>query len=41
LPSKSIESSPLCSNCHPGWLFSYRAEKGKTGRMMAVTGIRE
>jgi YfiH family protein len=41
LPSKSIESSRLCSNCHPGLLFSYRAEKGKTGRMMAVTGIRE
>ena len=40
LRSKSIESSPLCTNCHPELLFSYRAEKGKTGRMMAVAGIR-
>jgi YfiH family protein len=41
LASKNIEASPLCSNCHPDLLFSFRAEKGKTGRMMAVTGIRE
>jgi polyphenol oxidase len=37
---KNIESSPLCTNCHPELLFSYRAERGKTGRMMAVVGIR-
>ena len=37
---KNIESSPLCTNCHPELLFSYRAEKGKTGRMMGVAGIR-
>lgn len=37
---KNIEASPLCTNCHPDLLFSYRAEKGKTGRMMAVAGIR-
>jgi YfiH family protein len=37
---KNIETSPLCTNCHPELLFSYRAEKGKTGRMMAVAGIR-
>ncbi len=41
VPAKSIEPSPLCTNCHPGLLFSYRAEKGKTGRMMGVAGIRE
>jgi len=40
VPKKSIETSPLCTNCHPELLFSYRAEKGKTGRMMAVAGIR-
>lgn len=40
LPKKNIESSPLCTNCHPELLFSYRAEKGKTGRMMAAVGIR-
>jgi YfiH family protein len=40
VPKKNIESSPLCTNCHPELLFSYRAEKGKTGRMMGVVGIR-
>jgi purine-nucleoside/S-methyl-5'-thioadenosine phosphorylase / adenosine deaminase len=40
VPKKNIESSPLCTNCHPEILFSYRAEKGKTGRMMAAVGIR-
>jgi len=40
LPAKSIETSPLCTNCRPDLLFSYRAEKGKTGRMMAAAGIR-
>lgn len=40
VPAKSIEASPLCTGCRPDLLFSYRAEKGKTGRMMAVVGIR-
>ncbi|HTS09493.1 MAG TPA: peptidoglycan editing factor PgeF [Candidatus Eisenbacteria bacterium] len=40
VPKKNIETSPLCTNCHPELLFSYRAEKGKTGRMMAAVGIR-
>jgi polyphenol oxidase len=40
VPKKNIASSQLCTNCHPELLFSYRAEKGKTGRMMAVAGIR-
>ena len=40
VPKKSIETSPLCTNCHPELLFSYRAERGKTGRMMGVAGIR-
>jgi polyphenol oxidase len=38
--AKNIEASSLCTNCRPDLLFSYRAEKGKTGRMMAVAGIR-
>jgi YfiH family protein len=38
--AKNIEASPLCTNCRPDLLFSYRAEKGHTGRMMAVAGIR-
>jgi len=41
VPAKSIETSPLCTNCRTDLLFSYRTEKGKTGRMMAVAGIRE
>jgi hypothetical protein len=38
--SKNIEASPLCTNCRTDLLFSYRAEKGKTGRMMGVVGSR-
>lgn len=41
VPAKNIEASPLCTNCHTDLLFSYRGERGKTGRMMAVAGIRE
>jgi polyphenol oxidase len=41
VPKKGIDASPLCTNCHPEQLFSYRAEKEKTGRMMGVVGIRE
>jgi polyphenol oxidase len=39
--AKNIEATPLCTNCHPELLFSYRAEKAKTGRMMAAAGIRD
>jgi len=41
VPAKSIEASPLCTGCRTDLLFSYRGEKGKTGRMMGVVGIRE
>jgi YfiH family protein len=40
VPGRSIEASPLCTSCRTDLLFSYRAEKGKTGRMMGVVGIR-
>lgn len=40
VPKKNIEASQLCTNCRTDLLFSYRAEKGRTGRMMAVVGIR-
>jgi YfiH family protein len=40
VPAKSIEASPLCTNCRTDLLFSYRAERGKTGRMMGVVGTR-
>jgi YfiH family protein len=40
LPSKNIEASTLCTSCRVDLLFSYRAEKGITGRMLGVAGIR-
>jgi len=40
VPAKSIEASPLCTSCNTDLLFSYRAEKGQTGRMMGAVGIR-
>jgi polyphenol oxidase len=36
----SISASPLCTSCRTDLLFSHRAEKGMTGRMMGVVGIR-
>lgn len=36
---RNISASPLCTACRADFLFSYRAEKGVTGRMMGVTGI--
>lgn len=38
--AKHITASPLCTACRTDMLFSYRAEKGVTGRMMAAVGIR-
>lgn len=38
--AKNISASPLCTSCRTDLLFSYRAEKGVTGRMMAGAGIR-
>jgi YfiH family protein len=40
LAAKNIDFSASCTNCHRDLLFSYRAEKGKTGRLMAVAGIK-
>jgi polyphenol oxidase len=37
---KNIDASPLCTACRTDLLFSHRAGKGITGRMMAVVGIR-
>jgi YfiH family protein len=36
---RNISASPLCTASRPDLLFSYRAEKGVTGRMMGVVGI--
>ncbi len=37
---KNIDTEAPCTVCHPELLFSFRAEKGVTGRMMAAAGIR-
>ena len=40
VPADNIAASPLCTSCRTDLLFSHRKEKGLTGRMMAVVGIR-
>lgn len=37
---RNIHVSPLCTSCNVDKLFSYRKEKGVTGRMMGAVGIR-
>lgn len=39
--AKNIAASPLCTACNPDKLFSYRAEKGVTGRLMGAVGIKK
>lgn len=39
--ARNIEASDLCTNCRTDLLFSYRGEKGRTGRMMGVVGVRD
>ena len=38
--ARSISASPLCTCCRTDLLFSYRAAKGPTGRLMGVAGIK-
>jgi hypothetical protein len=40
VPAKNIDDAFPCTACHTDLLFSYRAEKGITGRMMAAAAIR-
>jgi hypothetical protein len=40
VPAKNIDTAAPCTVCHTELLFSYRAEKGLTGRLMAAAGIR-
>ncbi|HEV2717969.1 MAG TPA: polyphenol oxidase family protein, partial [Terriglobales bacterium] len=37
---KNIGASALCTACHTDLLFSHRAERGMTGRLMAAVAIR-
>ena len=41
VPKKNIEALEMCTACRTDLLFSYRAEKGKTGRLMGAVGIRK
>ena len=36
---KELHDSHICTACDLGRYYSYRAEKGKTGRMLAVIGL--
>lgn len=38
--ARNIDVAGPCTACHTELLFSFRAEKGVTGRMMAAAGIR-
>ena len=38
--AKNVEGVGPCTACHTELLFSFRAEKGVTGRLMAAAGIR-
>lgn len=40
LAKKNIDASAPCTACHTELLFSHRGDKGVTGRMMGVVGIR-
>lgn len=40
VPPKNVFDLGLCTSCRTDLFFSHRAEKGMTGRMMAVVGIR-
>jgi YfiH family protein len=40
VPAKNIDTAAPCTACHTELLFSFRAEKGVTGRMMGAAGIR-
>jgi len=40
VPGKNITAAAECTACNPDLLFSYRAEKGATGRLMGAVGIR-
>jgi len=40
VPESAIAVSDLCTACRTDLLFSYRREGAKTGRMLAVIGVR-
>jgi len=38
--ARNIEATAPCTACHTELLFSFRAEKGVTGRLMGAAGLR-
>jgi YfiH family protein len=40
VPAKQMTISRDCTACHTQMFFSHRADRGRTGRMMAVVGLR-
>ena len=40
LVADHIFADPPCTSCHTDQFFSHRAERGKTGRMMGIIGLR-
>jgi polyphenol oxidase len=40
VPESQIDVMKHCTSCESKTLFSYRAERGKTGRMMVLAGIK-
>jgi YfiH family protein len=36
VPSEQVWAANLCTACHPGWLYSYRREGSRSGRMLNV-----
>jgi len=41
LRPKNIFTSTLCTACHPAFLFSYRKQGPRSGRLMSIVGIRK
>ena len=41
VPAKNVTDLAVCTACQPKLLFSYRGEAGRTGRLMAVVGVRK
>lgn len=40
VPAKNIDAAAPCTACHTETLFSFRGDKGVTGRLMGVAGVR-
>jgi YfiH family protein len=38
--AQNIDASGLCTVCHPDILFSFRGDKGLTGRLLGVAGVK-